>query len=161
MNVELRDARREDVPVLWELARGLAEYERMTDVFLATPEGLARMMFDAPGGLFGVLAWQGERAVGYALYFDTFSSFRGWRKTWLEDLYVAPEARGSGAGHALFAHVARRALARGSRVLAWDVLDWNQPAIDFYERHGAQRTVADWLQYRLEHDGMRALAGER
>ena len=158
--LEFRSATRVDLPVLWEMVRGLAEYERMTDVVTGTPDDLARLMFDEPGGLHGVIAWEGPRAVGYALFFDAFSSFRAWRTTWLEDLYVTREERGAGAGRMLLAEVARRALARGSRRLAWVVLDWNEPAIQFYERQGASRAVTDWLEYRLDEGGMRGLAAE-
>ena len=156
--LELRTARREDLPVLWEMVRSLAEYERMTEVVTGTPADLARLMFDEPGGLHGVIAWEGPRAVGYALFFDAFSSFRAWRTTWLEDLFVTREARGTGAGRMLLAEVARRALARGSQRLAWVVLDWNEPAIQFYERQGASHAVTDWLQYRLDEGEMRTLA---
>jgi GNAT superfamily N-acetyltransferase len=158
--LELRPAARADVPVLWEMVRNLAEYERMSDVVTGTADDLARLMFDEPGGLYGVLAWDGSRAVGYALYFDTFASFRACRTTWLEDLFVTREARGTGAGRLLLAEVARRALARGSRRLAWVVLDWNEPAIQFYARQGATRGPTDWLQYRLDEGEMRSLAAE-
>lgn len=157
MAIELRPVRREEVPVLWKMLRGLADYERMTDGVTGTPEMMTRLLFDPPGGLFGLIAWEGDRPLGYALYFDTFSSFRAWRTTWLEDLFVLPSARGTGAGRALLAEVARLSLERGSKRLAWDVLDWNEPAIKFYERQGAELHMSDWRQYRLDEGGMQRL----
>ena len=148
----------EKLPHLWEMVLELADYERMKHLVSGTPEQLGRLLFGGSAGLEGLVAEQAGRLVGYALYYPRYSSFRTCARLWLEDLYVAPAARGSGAGRALLAEVARIAIARGCDRVDWDVLEWNQLAIDFYERQGGNRVVADWVQFGMDDAALRRLA---
>jgi GNAT superfamily N-acetyltransferase len=157
MGVTIRPARAEDMPRLWKLVLQLADYEKLNDMLTGSPEALADLLFGDRRGLEGLIAEENGEAIGYALFYDTFSSFRTCRMLWLEDLFVAPDRRGTGAGRALLAEVARMGLARGCRRIDWHVLDWNEPAIGFYRRLGSEHVVSDWLQYRLDEAGMRSL----
>jgi GNAT superfamily N-acetyltransferase len=163
--VRVRAVVPEDVARVWELLRGLAEYERMTAAVTGDAERLRAALFGAGDRLRGLVAERGDRLVGYALFHPVFGSFQARWRLWLEDLYVEPEARGSGAGAALMAALARLARAGGYSALDWEVLDWNQPARDFYARLGARPAAAGWLRYRLEGESLEALAaredGER
>jgi GNAT superfamily N-acetyltransferase len=154
----VRPATAADADALLALMRGLAEYEKLTPPDEAAAARFRRDLAD--GGRFGaLLAEAGGRPVGYALFFETYSTFRALPKLYLEDVFVTPEGRGTGAGLALFRAVCREALRRGCCALEWAVLDWNQPAITFYERMGAAR-AGEWLPYALDRDGMEHLAGD-
>ena len=150
-----------DVAGVWELLRGLAEYEKLAEAVTGDAGRLHEALFGAGDRLRGLVAERAGRLVGYALFCPVFSSFRGRWRLWLEDLYVDPEARGSGAGVALMAELARLTLAGGYLALEWEVLDWNRPALDFYEHLGAQRVAADLLRYRLEGPALEQMAGRR
>jgi GNAT superfamily N-acetyltransferase len=154
----VRPARRGDLARLWELLLGLAEYERMTDKVSGSAEQLGAALFDAPMGLECRVAERDGRLVGYALFYPTFSSFRTRRMLWLEDLFVEPSERGRGTGEALLAEVCRRGVELGCARVDWYVLDWNAPAIGFYERMGARHAPPEWLAYGLDEAGMRARA---
>jgi GNAT superfamily N-acetyltransferase len=158
--VTVRAVRREDVPRVWEMVRGLAEFERLLDLLTGDAARLERALFEMPPFLYGLVAEQGGALVGYALYHYTFSSFRTNPRMWLEDLFVEPAARGTGAGEALLAAFARDALARGCHRVDWHVLDWN-PARQFYERMGATPSDGGFLQVGLDEAAMRALAEKR
>ena len=157
--IEVRAIRREDLPRVWELIRGLAEFEQMTDILTGTPEQLAVALFEAPPQLFGLVAARGGTLVGYALFHYTYSSFRTNPRMWLEDLFVEPSARGTGAGAALLAAFCREALARGCHRVDWHVLDWN-PARGFYEKVG-YRWIKNWLPYRLGGEALEKLAKDK
>ena len=148
-----------DVPRVWELLRELAEYERLLDVLTGTPAMLEQALFGPGPRIEGLVAERETRIVGYALYHPVFGSFRTRWRGWLEDLYVEPAERGSGAGALLLAELARIAAARGWYALDWEVLDWNAPALGFYEHLGAERIGTGWHRYRLTGDALRALAG--
>jgi len=148
------------VPRLWEMVLGLAAYERLQDKVSGTAEGLAGLMFDGQGGLDGLVAVETGELIGYALYYMTCSSFRTRRGLWLEDLFVEPDRRGTGAGRLLFVEVARVALARGCHRLDWIVLGWNEPAMEFYRRQGAAAIASDWVQFGVDEDGLRRATGE-
>jgi len=150
-----------DVPRVWELLRGLAEYEKLTESVTGDPGMLSEALFGSGDRLRGLVAERGGRLVGYALFYPVFASFRARWRLWLEDLYVEPEARGSGAGVALMAELARLTLEGGYVALDWEVIDWNRPALDFYERLGARRVATDWLRYRLEGDALEEIASRR
>ncbi|MDA1266058.1 MAG: GNAT family N-acetyltransferase [Planctomycetota bacterium] len=150
-----------DVPRVWELLLGLARYEQLTEAVTGDAAGLHEALFGQGHRLRGLVAEQRGRLVGYALFYPVFGSFRtGWR-LWLEDLFVEPEARGSGAGVALMAALAHLTLDGGYHALDWEVIDWNRPAIEFYERLGAQPTNPDWLSYRVAGAALAMLAGRR
>lgn len=154
----VRPARREDAARIWELMHGLAEYERLTDRFTGSADELARYLFEgARPQLDAFVADSGGRLMGYALTYFVFSTFWTRPILWLEDLYVEPDRRGTGAGRALMQAVAAHAMAHGAPRVAWDVLDWNTPSIAFYERLGATRGTG-WFNYRVEGEALQALA---
>ena len=151
MTYTLRPATLADVPVILNLIRGLAEYERMLDQVQATEAGLQATLFPAAGdppAAHCVLAEIDGIAVGFALYFFNYSTFLGKPGLYLEDLFVKPELRGRGIGKALLLHLARVANEKGCGRMEWAVLDWNAPAIAFYESLGAKRML-EWQLCRL------------
>jgi GNAT superfamily N-acetyltransferase len=155
----VRDARPEDVPTLLELFRGLAEYEHLEHELRATEEGLREALFGARPTAEALLAERGSEALGYALFFPTFSSFLACEGVWLEDLFVLPAHRGTGVGGALLEAVATRARERGAGRLEWAVLDWNELALGFYRRLGA-RAMGEWITHRLDGEALeRAASG--
>ena len=147
-----------DVPRVWELLRGLADYEKLTDSLTGSPEMLREALFGGGPGLDGLVAEKDGRFVGYALFYPVFGSFRARWRLWLEDLYVEPSERGSGTGAALMAELSRVALARGFDTVDWEVLDWNEPAIRFYRGLGSTEIATDWLRYRLSGEALEAMA---
>ena len=157
ITVSVRPVRPEDVGYVWEMIRGLAEYEKMTDILTGTRDRLHQLLFGTPVALFGQVAERADgRLVGYALYHFTYSSFRTNARMWLEDLFVEETARGSGAGEKLLAAFVRDALAHGCHRVDWHVLEWN-PARVFYERLGARRSDDGLLQYGLDAAGMKRM----
>jgi GNAT superfamily N-acetyltransferase len=155
--VAVRYAQPSDLEGIWDMLRALAVYEKLESYLTGTSEVLGRDLFGSAPKLECLVAEQAGRLIGYALFFPTYSSFRTRRALWLEDLFVREEARGSGAGRALLARLAAIALERGCLRLAWDVLDWNAPSIEFYERMGASRNPVTWFNYTLDEAGMKAL----
>ena len=153
----LRPATPADAATVFGLVRALAEYERLAHQVTATEAQFARALAGSAPRAHAVLAEAGGEAVGLALWYYTFSTFAGGPDLFLEDLFVAPTHRGLGIGLALFRHLARVAQADSCRRMEWRVLDWNQPAIDFYHRLGA-RPMQDWSVMRLERDALAALA---
>jgi GNAT superfamily N-acetyltransferase len=162
----IRSATAADVPVVLELVRALAAYEREPDAVRMTESDLAGALFGAPPAAAALVATAddpgpGEGAVvGFAIYHRTFSTWTGRTGTFLVDLFVTPEHRRGGHGRALLAALAARARARGDRRLEWDVLDWNTPAQGFYRSIGAA-PQDDWTTWRLDADAMAALADGR
>jgi GNAT superfamily N-acetyltransferase len=144
----IRHGTARDVPTILTLIQGLAEYERLRHECLATLAGVRRHGFGRRPYFETLIARRGRRPVGFALYFFTFSTFLARPTLYLEDLFVLPEERGQGAGKALLAALARIAVRRGCGRLEWAVLDWNRPAIRFYERLGA-RFRREWILTRL------------
>jgi GNAT superfamily N-acetyltransferase len=157
MTARLRSATRNDVPVIAELIRGLARFEKLEQEVVMTEDLLAAGLFGERPYAEVVLAEDDGRPVGFALFFHNFSTFLGRPGIYLEDLFVLPEQRGQGIGRMLLAHLARLAVERGCGRLEWAVLDWNQDAIKFYERLGA-RPNSDWTVYRLTGEALTGLA---
>ena len=154
----LRPARADDVPLVLALVRELAEYERAPDECRATEAALGETLFGpAPQAEVVIAEWAGEPA-GFALFFHNYSTWEARRGLYLEDLFVRPAFRGRGVGRALLEHLARVAVARGCGRFEWSVLDWNEPAIGFYEALGA-RAMREWTVMRVDGDALRALAG--
>lgn len=158
--VQVRFARRDDLPRLWELLWGLAEYERWTEFVTGSSEALGGLLFGPRPVAEALVAERDGRLVGYAIFFPTMSSFRTRTMMWLEDLFVEEPERGRGTGRTLVAALARLALERGYARIDWHVLDWNEPSIGFYERLGARRAATDVYTYSLGEDELRAIAGE-
>jgi len=154
----VRFASRDDLPRLWELLRGLAEYERWTEYVTGTQEQLGELLFGARPVGEALVAEREGRLVGYAIFFPTLSSFRTRTMLWLEDLFVEESERGRGTGRALVAALARLAVERGHARIDWHVLDWNAPSIAFYERLGAGRIATDVHTYSLPEDALRRIA---
>ena len=146
-----------DVPLVLQLIRELAEYEKLSHEVVATEALLHRYLFEEGPRVAAVIARQGDEPAGFALFFHNFSTFLGRPGIYLEDLFVRPSFRGRGIGKALLAHLAALARDRGCGRLEWAVLDWNQPAIDFYASIGA-KIVPEWRLNRLSGDALQRLA---
>jgi GNAT superfamily N-acetyltransferase len=159
VTVRIRAASRDDVPVIAELIRGLARFEKLEHEVVMTEGLLATGLFSERPYAEVLLAEQDTQPVGFALFFPNFSTFLGRPGIYLEDLFVLPEHRGGGIGRTLLAHLARLAVERGAGRLEWAVLDWNRDAIGFYERLGA-RPNSDWTVYRLTGEALIGLARE-
>ena len=157
MTTDIRPACESDVAIILRFVRELAAYERAADQVVATEALLKTSLFGADPTAYAVIAEQENLPVGMALYFYNFSTWAGWRGLYLEDLYVTPEARGSGAGTALLRHLAGVALDRGCTRFEWQVLEWNEPALSFYAGLGAE-VMNDWRLHRVSGDALRALA---
>jgi len=156
MGLIIRDAVRGDVPVILEFTRALAEYERLAHEVVATEADLMRELFGAAPKVFCQLAEVDGMPVGFALWYYTFSTFQGRHGIWLEDLFVNSDMRGHGLGKALLADLARRCVREGLGRYEWNVLDWNQPSIDFYQSQGAV-FLDDWRRCRVAGEALARL----
>jgi GNAT superfamily N-acetyltransferase len=153
----IREASEYDVPVILQLIRELAEYERLSHSVVATEAGLRETLFGPRPFAEALIAENGSDVVGFALFFHNYSTFLGQPGIYLEDLFVRPAYRGRGAGTALFRRLARLAVDRGCGRLEWAVLDWNEPALKFYRRVGAV-PMDDWTVQRLTGEALARLA---
>lgn len=144
----LRSATTHDVPLILSLIRALADYEKLSHEVVATEEALRRTLFGPSPAAHVVIAEVDGQPAGFALYFFNYSTFLAKPGLYLEDLFVKPEFRGTGTGKALLLHLAKIANARGCGRMEWSVLDWNEPAIKFYEAIGARR-MKEWQICRL------------
>ena len=151
--MSVRPAERGDVGVILGFIRELAEYERLAHEVAADEVSLERFLFGERPAAEALIAEYGATPVGFALFFHTFSTFVGRPGLYLEDLYVSPNMRGKGFGTLLLRHVAQVARERDCGRLEWSVLDWNEPAIRFYQNLGA-RAMDDWTVYRLTDDNL-------
>jgi GNAT superfamily N-acetyltransferase len=154
---QIRPAGVEDVPIILELIRDLATYERAPHEVTATEEQLVDVLFGERPAAEVLLAFERESAVGFAVYFYNFSTWLGRPGLYLEDLFVKPEKRGKGYGRALLVELAKIARDRGCGRMEWAVLDWNEPAIKFYRSLGA-KPMDEWTVFRLTRDGIAKLA---
>jgi len=154
--VEFRFANENDVPLILNFIRSLAEYERMADQVVADEATLRQQLFERKGAEV-LFALEEGKEVGFALFFHNFSTFLGRSGLYLEDLFVRPEHRGKGYGKGLLKQLAAIAVERGCGRLEWVCLDWNTPSIDFYRSLGAE-PQSDWTIYRLTGDTLTALA---
>lgn len=153
----LRSATPGDVTVVLEFIRALSVYEKLEHLVVATEEDLRRWLFGPDAVAEVVLAFEGEQPAGFALFFRNFSTFLGRPGLYLEDLFVREASRGRGIGKALLTHLAALARERGYGRVEWAVLEWNQPAIDFYRSLGAT-LMDDWRICRLTGDALERLA---
>ena len=156
----VRNAARADVPALFAMVRELAEYERLTHLCVATEAHLERGLFGPEVNVEALIATRGAEPAGFALYFHTFSTFLGRKGLYLEDLFVRPPHRNRGCGRALLTAVARIAAQRGCGRLEWMVLDWNAPAIRFYEEIGAKQ-MKEWRLFRVTGEALDEIANKR
>jgi GNAT superfamily N-acetyltransferase len=153
----LRQATAEDASTLLDFIRALAEYERQPQAVEVTAATLRQQLSAAEPPFECLLAEAHGVPVGFALFFRTYSTWRGRPGIWLEDLFVLPEARKRGIGRALLARLARIAAERGYARFEWSVLDWNEPAIGFYRRLGAE-VLGDWRICRISDEALIRLA---
>lgn len=153
----IREVRPDDVPAVVGLVRELAEYEREPESCLLTEAQLATALFGPAPALFGHVTVLDGEVVGCALWFLSFSTWRGVHGVYLEDLYVRPAHRGRGLGRALLVRLAAVCRERGYGRLEWAVLDWNEPSIRFYRSLGAV-SMDGWTTYRLDGAGLAGLA---
>jgi GNAT superfamily N-acetyltransferase len=152
----IRPATEDDVQLVFDLICELATYEKLRDEVVGTPELLRASLFDR-GDAEALIVESGGEPVGYAIFYTTFSTFECRSGIWMEDVYVKPESRRGGIGMRILKHLAALALERGHVRLEWCALTWNEPALNFYAKLGAER-LEDWRMLRLEVDGIRALA---
>ncbi len=155
--LRIERATEKDVPLILRLITGLAEYEKLAHEMTATEDGLRDTLFGARPAADVIIAYAGDTPAGFALFFANFSTFLGKPGLYLEDLFVLPEWRGRGLGLALMKHLAGIAVARGCGRFEWSVLDWNAPAIGFYEGLGA-KLMDGWSIVRVTGDALTKLA---
>lgn len=157
MSLNIRPASPADVPLILQLIRELADYEKLLDRVVANEAMLHEALFGAQRRAEVVIAEHEGRPAAFALFFHNFSTFVGRAGIYLEDLFVRPEFRRFGIGKALLVHLARLALARQCGRFEWAVLDWNEPAIGFYKKLGAE-AQNDWTVFRVDGDALQRLA---
>jgi GNAT superfamily N-acetyltransferase len=157
-SVSIRPATPADVPLILTFIRELAAYEKLAHEVVAGEADFHEALFGPRPVIEAVIASLEGQAVGYALFFSTFSTFLGKPGLYLEDLYVRPEARGRGAGRAMLEHLAGIAVERGWGRFEWAVLDWNEPSIAFYKKMGA-KAMDEWTIFRVAGEALRRLAG--
>jgi len=156
-SLRIERATERDVPLILRLIKALAEYERMADEVVATEDRVRETLFGAQPSAEVVVAYAGDEPAGFALYFHNYSTFLARPGLYLEDLFVVPKFRGRGYGKALLVHLARLAVERGCGRFEWSVLDWNEPAIGFYKKLGAQ-PMDTWKIFRMTGDALHELA---
>jgi GNAT superfamily N-acetyltransferase len=157
INLEIRTTTEADVPIILSLIRELADYERAPTAVVTTEAGLREVLFGAKRAAEVLLALEEGEPVGFAVYFYSFSTWLGRPGLYLEDLFVRPTVRGKGYGRALLERLAQIAQERGCGRMEWAVLDWNDPAIQFYKKLGAQ-PMTEWTVFRLTQEGIAKLA---
>ena len=155
-NTKIRFANEEDVALILDFIKDLAEYEKMSDLVVADEALLREWIFENKKAEV-IFALEGGKEVGFALFFHNFSTFLGRAGIYLEDLYVKPDYRGHGHGKALIKELAGIAVERGCGRLEWSCLDWNTPSIDFYLSLGAEQ-MDEWTVYRFEGESLIDLA---
>ncbi|MBZ5558228.1 MAG: GNAT family N-acetyltransferase [Acidobacteriia bacterium] len=157
--IRIERATERDVPLIFSLIKGLAEYEKLAHEVTATEAKLRATLFGPRPAAEVVIAYADGTPAGFALFFHNYSTFLAQPGIYLEDLYVLPEWRGRGLGRRLLSHLAKLAVERNCGRLEWSVLDWNAPAIGFYRSLGA-RLMDEWSIFRVTGDSLRALAAQ-
>ena len=160
MSLEIRNAMRGDEGLVFDFIFALAKYEKLEHEVSATKDDLARDLFGSSPRVFCDIVEQDGKPIGFALWYYTYSTFRGRHGLWLEDLFIDPDARGSGAGKALMAHLAARCRDEGLARFEWWVLDWNTPSIEFYKSLGAVMQD-EWTVCRIDGEALEALASTK
>jgi GNAT superfamily N-acetyltransferase len=158
--IRIRPATEADVGLVHSMILALARYERLADEVTGDPDLLHTWLFGPDRAAEALIAERGEVPLGFALFYRTFSTFDAQPGLWLEDLFVLDEHRGAGVGGALMARLAQLTVERGYTRLEWVALDWNAPALGFYDALGAQ-LLDDWRVFRLDADGLAQVAAGR
>ena len=158
MSITIRQATPDDATAIYDMIYELAVYEKAPQEVVTTPEEIRETLFASGSKTEALICEVAGKAVGYAVFFTSYSTWLGRNGIYMEDLYVTPDYRGIGAGKALLKTIAQYAVQRQCGRLEWSVLDWNQPAIDFYLSIGAQ-PQDEWVRYRLTGDARRRPAG--
>ena len=156
MEKSVREATVKDVSLILDFIKKLAEYEKMSDLVVANEKLLKEWIFEKQKANV-IFALEGQKEVGFALYFNNFSTFLGRAGIYLEDLFVLPEYRKKGYGKLLLKTLAKKAVAQGYGRFEWCCLDWNTPSIDFYKSLGAKQ-MDEWHTFRLDGDALKSLA---
>lgn len=157
MNIVIRDAQARDAAQIHAFIVELAIYEKAEHEVIASVADIERSLFEPGSPARGLICEMDGRPVGFAVYFLSYSTWLGRKGLYLEDLYVSPQHRGSGAGKRLLRHLARLAFDSGCGRFEWSVLDWNEPAIQFYQSLGA-KPQAEWVRYRMAGETLRQFA---
>ena len=155
--ITIRDAVTDDCATILHFIRALAEYEKLVHEVVATEDQLRATLFCEHPKSFGMIAEENGVPLGFAVYFYNYSTFLARHGLYVEDVFVEPVARGKGIGQQLFSALAKRAVEHDCGRMEWWVLDWNEPAIEFYRRMDAE-AMSEWTVYRLSGDALRALA---
>ncbi|AXQ48013.1 N-acetyltransferase family protein [Pseudomonas sp. SAR267] len=157
MSLTIRPAARTDAAQILAYITELAEYERARHEVIATVADIEHSLFDEGSTVHSLICERDGKAIGFAVYFYSYSTWQGRNGIYLEDLYITPEQRGGGAGRDVLRYIAREAVAKGCGRFEWSVLDWNEPAIGFYKSLGAE-PQDEWVRYRLDGDKLLAFA---
>lgn len=158
--IEIRDANIEDASLILKFVTDLATYENAKHEVLATVADIKKSLFSEHSTAKAVICYLNDKPIGFAVYFFNYSTWLGKNGLYLEDLYVSPDNRGSGAGKALLKHLAKIAVSKGCGRFEWSVLDWNEPAINFYKSIGA-RPLDEWVGYRMSGQELMNFACEQ
>lgn len=156
-NFVIKRAVPEDVPLILSLIKEIAEYEKLSHEVVATEETLNNSLFGENANTEVIIGYYDDKPAGYAVFFHNFSTFIGKSGIYLEDIYVKPELRGKGIGKKLFLHLVKLAVERNCGRMEWSVLNWNSPAINFYQKLGA-KAMDEWTVFRLTEDKLNKLA---
>ncbi len=156
-NIQIREATVEDVPLIFNFIKQLAIYEKAEDAVVANETDIKNSLFSDSSTAYALIALLDDKPVGFSVYFFNYSTWLGKNGLYLEDLFVLPEHRGAGIGKALLKHLAKIAVQNNCGHFEWSVLDWNQPAIDFYQSIGA-KPQDEWIIYRLTGDALKEFA---
>ncbi|WP_437615640.1 N-acetyltransferase family protein [Erwinia sp. V71] len=157
MNMTIRQARPQDATAIYDMIVELAIYEKAPQEVVTNAAEIQETLLGAGSKTEALICEIDGKTVGYAVFFTSYSTWLGRNGIYLEDLYISPDSRGAGAGKALIKHIAQLAVQRKCGRLEWSVLDWNQPAIDFYLSIGA-KPQSEWVRYRLDGDALLAFA---
>ena len=155
--LNIRPATVDDAATIMRFITDLAIYEKAEHEVKASEADIRNSLFSADSHSYGLICLLDDEPIGFSVYFYNYSTWLGKRGLFLEDLYVSPQHRGVGAGKALFKYLAKLAVSKDCGRFEWNVLDWNQPAIDFYESTGAQ-PQSEWIGYRLTGDALLTFA---
>lgn len=158
MSMIIRQATPADAEAIYDMIYALAVYEKAPEEVVTTAEEIRETLFGAANNIEALICEIEGKSVGYAVFFTSYSTWLGRQGIYMEDLYVSPDYRGQGAGKALMQTIAHYAVERQCGRLEWSVLDWNQPAIDFYLSIGAE-PLSEWVRYRLSGEALKNFAG--